>query len=81
MLCLVNVLALDIDNAFSVVAEGLLAAFKEQEDFEGFKLACIVNFGLIQKLQKKNLKKKMLNSLSDSYIKKPVKITSSIKKN
>ncbi|MEI6946893.1 preprotein translocase subunit SecA [Paraflavisolibacter sp. H34] len=39
-------LALDIDNAFSVVSEGLVSSFKEQDDYEGFKLACIVNFGI-----------------------------------
>lgn len=39
-------LSLDIDNAFSIVAESLISSFKEQEDFEGFKLACIVNFGM-----------------------------------
>jgi len=36
MLCLGERLALDIDNAFSVVAEGLVSGFREQEDFEGF---------------------------------------------
>ena len=30
-------LALDIDNAFSVVAESLIRSFREQEDFEGFQ--------------------------------------------
>ncbi|GAB3011947.1 preprotein translocase subunit SecA [Niabella terrae] len=39
-------LSLDIDNAFSIVAESLTTSFKEQEDYEGFKLACIVNFGM-----------------------------------
>jgi preprotein translocase subunit SecA len=39
-------LALDIDTSFSLVAEGLISSFREQEDYEGFKLACIVNFGL-----------------------------------
>jgi preprotein translocase subunit SecA len=32
-------LALDLDNAFSVVSESLVNGFREQEDFEGFKLA------------------------------------------
>jgi preprotein translocase subunit SecA len=36
-----NRLALDIDNAFSVVAEGLVSSFKEQEDYEGFKLVAL----------------------------------------
>jgi preprotein translocase subunit SecA len=38
-------LALDLDNAFYSVAEGLVTSFKEQNDYEGFRLAVIVNFG------------------------------------
>lgn len=39
-------LSLDIDNAFAVVAEGLVTSFREQADYEGFKLAVIVHFGI-----------------------------------
>jgi len=39
-------LALDLDNAFYTVAEGLISSFQEQGDYEDFKLACIVNFGI-----------------------------------
>ena len=39
-------LALDLDNAFYIVAEGLINSFREQDDYEGFKLATIVNFGI-----------------------------------
>ena len=39
-------LALDLDNAFYSVAEGLISSFKEQNDYEGFRLAVIVNFGI-----------------------------------
>lgn len=39
-------LALDLDNAFYSVAEGLINSFKEVEDYEGFKLAVIMHFGL-----------------------------------
>jgi preprotein translocase subunit SecA len=39
-------LALDLDNAFYTVAEGLINSFKEAEDYEGFRLAVIVNFGI-----------------------------------
>jgi preprotein translocase subunit SecA len=39
-------LALDLDNAFYAVAEDLVAGYKAQDDFEGFKLAVIVNFGI-----------------------------------
>src|SRR4030095_11838109 len=58
-------LALDIDNAFSVVAEGLVSGFREQEDYEGFKLACIVNFGLETKIEEEEFKRGDLNSLMD----------------
>lgn len=39
-------LALDLDNAFYSVAEGLISSFKEQDDYDGLKLAAIVNFGI-----------------------------------
>ena len=39
-------LALDLDNAFYIVAEGLVSSFREQDDYEGFKLSSIVNFGI-----------------------------------
>ena len=39
-------LSLDLDNAFYDVSESLVAGFKESNDFEGFKLEVIVNFGL-----------------------------------
>jgi preprotein translocase subunit SecA len=39
-------LALDLDNAFYIVAESLVNSFKEQDDYEGFKLASIVNFSV-----------------------------------
>src|SRR5204863_4951775 len=39
-------LALDLDNAFYDVAEGLVNTFKENNDFEEFKLEVIVNLGL-----------------------------------
>ena len=43
-------LALDLDNAFYTVAEGLVNSFKEQNDHEGFRLAVIVNFGIDSKI-------------------------------
>lgn len=39
-------LALDTDNAFYTVAEGLVSSFREMDDYEGFKLAVIVNYAL-----------------------------------
>ena len=43
-------LALDLDNAFYDVAEGLVNTFKEGGDFEGFRLEVIVNFGMDTKI-------------------------------
>jgi preprotein translocase subunit SecA len=39
-------LALDLDNAFYAVAENLVTGFTGMNDFEGFRLAAIVNFGI-----------------------------------
>lgn len=39
-------LALDLDNAFYSVADGLVNSYKEGNDHDGFKLAAIVNFGI-----------------------------------
>jgi preprotein translocase subunit SecA len=58
-------LALDIDTSFSAMAEGLVGSFKEQEDFEGFKMACIVNFGLDTKIEQEEFLKGDINSLVD----------------
>ncbi len=58
-------LALDIDNAFSVTAEDLLSNYREQEDFEGFKLACIVNFSLDTKISEEHFKRDSPNALTD----------------
>ena len=49
-------LALDIDTSFSALVEGLVSSFREQEDFEGFKMACIVNFGLDTKIAEEEFK-------------------------
>lgn len=58
-------LSLDTNNAFSTVAESLINSFKEQEDFEGFKLACIVNFGMDTTITKDEFKSKDENKLAD----------------
>jgi preprotein translocase subunit SecA len=50
-------LALDLDNAFYIVAEGLVNSFREMDDYEGFKLAAIVNFGLDSNISKEDFLK------------------------
>lgn len=58
-------LALDIDTAFSSLAGGLIDSFREQEDFDGFKMACIVNFGLDTKIDEEEFRKGEINTLVD----------------
>ncbi len=58
-------LTLDIDNAFYSVAEGLISSFQEQNDHEGFRLACIVNFGIDTKITAEELAKGNANELSE----------------
>ena len=57
-------LALDTDNAFYTVAEGLVASFQEQNDYEGFKLACILNFGIDTQIRAEELDKADANTLA-----------------
>jgi preprotein translocase subunit SecA len=58
-------LALDLDNAFYSVAEGLINSFKEANDYEGFKLAAIMNFGIDTSITAEELDKVDIISLSD----------------
>ena len=54
-------LALDLDNAFYSVADGLVNSFKESNDHEGFKLAAIVNFGIDSEITTEELEKGAVN--------------------
>jgi len=58
-------LALDLDNAFYSVAEGLITGFREQSDYEGFKLAVIVNFAIDTSITQDEFNKAHVNVLSD----------------
>lgn len=58
-------LALDLDNAFYSVANGLINSFKEINDHEGFKLAAIVNFGIDTSITAADLDKEDVNALSE----------------
>jgi preprotein translocase subunit SecA len=58
-------LALDLDNAFYSVADGLVNSFKEGNDHDGFKLAAIVNFGIDTTITADELSKDAANVLSD----------------
>jgi preprotein translocase subunit SecA len=58
-------LALDLDNAFYTVAEGLVNSFKEQDDYEGFRLAVIVNFGIDSSITADELGRSNANTLAE----------------
>ena len=58
-------LALDLDNAFYSVAEGVINSFKEIENHEEFKLAVIMNFGIDTAITKEELAKEHLDVLAN----------------
>ncbi len=58
-------LALDLDNAFYIVAEGLVNSFQEQSDYEGFKMAVIVNFGIDTAITQQEFEKSNAAELAD----------------
>mgnify|MGYP000988586261 CR=1 FL=1 len=49
-------LAVDIDNAFYSVAEGLITSSREMDDYEGFKLGAIVNFAIESSISESEFK-------------------------
>ncbi len=65
-------LAMDIDNAFSVTAEDLVASYKAQEDYEGFKMACIVNLAVDLSITEEDFKKTDVNTLTDILYKESI---------
>jgi preprotein translocase subunit SecA len=58
-------LALDLDNAFYSVSEGLVTGFRGMNDYEGFKLAAIVNFGIDSSISKEDFEKTDSKTLSE----------------
>ncbi|MBP6432595.1 MAG: preprotein translocase subunit SecA [Ferruginibacter sp.] len=58
-------LALDLDNAFYSVAQGLILSFKEGNNYDGFKMACIINFGIDTNITAEELDKDDANSLTE----------------
>ncbi|MBC7828913.1 MAG: preprotein translocase subunit SecA, partial [Chitinophagaceae bacterium] len=65
-------LALDLDNAFYIVAEGLINSFQEQNDYEGFKLSAIVNFGIDSSITAQEFEKGNVNDLADKLYQEAV---------
>jgi len=58
-------LALDLDNAFYSVAEGIINSFKEINDHDEFKLAVIMNFGIDTTITQEELEKEDLFELAN----------------
>jgi preprotein translocase subunit SecA len=58
-------LALDVDTAFVSLAEGLIHSFREQEDHEGFKLAVIMSFGVDTSINRDQLSRTDINTLTE----------------
>ena len=58
-------LALDLDNAFYSVAEGIINSFKEINDHEDFKLAVIMNFGIDTTITAEELDKEDVHVLAN----------------
>ena len=63
-------LALDLDNAFYSVAEGLIISCKEINDHEGFKLAVIMNFAIDTSITAEELDKEDTYSLTEQIIRR-----------
>ena len=59
-------LALDLDNAFYAVAEDLVNGYQAQNNFEDFKLAVIVNFGIDTAITEEDLQKGNLAAVASS---------------
>jgi preprotein translocase subunit SecA len=59
-------LALDLDNSFYSVAEGLVNSYKEMNDIDGFKLAVIMNYGMDTSITQEDLEKTPAPSLAET---------------
>ena len=59
-------LALDLDNSFYSVSEGLIRSFKEANDHEGFKLEVLMNFGMDTTITQEMLEKTPAPALADT---------------
>jgi preprotein translocase subunit SecA len=57
-------LALDLDNAYYSVAESLVSGFKGMNDYEGFKLAAIVNFAIDSTITQEEFEKQDIRQLA-----------------
>jgi preprotein translocase subunit SecA len=66
-------LSLDLDNAFYGVSESVVSGYKEQDDYDGFKVAVIVNFGLDTKIEREEFLKGNANEITEKLYDEAVK--------
>ncbi len=59
-------LALDLDNSFYSVADGIINKYKNEFDFEGFKLAVIMAFAMETSITEAAIEKEPIQTLSDN---------------
>ena len=57
-------LALDLDNAFYSVADNLVNSYRNAEDYEGFRVAVILNFGVNTAISEDQFMKNNLDDLA-----------------
>ncbi len=58
-------LALDLDNSFYSVAEGLVSSYKDEGNFEGFKLSAIVHFAIETSITENDFSRQPVNELAE----------------
>ena len=58
-------LALDLDNAFYSVAEGLVSSYKDEENYEGFKLSTIVHFAIETSITENEFSRQPVQELAE----------------
>lgn len=74
-------LALDLDNNFYGAAEGLINSYKEMDDYEGFKIACIMQFAIETGITEEELKRTNSGELANRLYQEAVQNYFNKKKN
>jgi preprotein translocase subunit SecA len=65
-------LALDLDNAFYAVATNIVNQYAGTTDYDGFKLAAIMHFSIDSKIDKEELEKGDINTISEKLYKEAI---------
>jgi len=65
-------LALDLDNAFYAVATNIVNQYAGTTDYDGFKLAAIMHFSIDSQIDKEELEKGDINTLSEKLYKEAI---------